>query len=406
MRQPRLGRRVFSLALRKAASPRTRRSLALLALALLAIYVLVRLTRFLVFSALAFSRRGPAFEPCSPSDPGMHPDRLFLDGAHCIPSFQADGSPEIINFLAAPSLSNNAFIDCTTPQAVRLLTASDGGDKYFKLMLNLIASVQFWEPQMPITVYDMGFSAQQRRQVEGLRNVELRVFPFDLLPAHVRDLSSYAFKGLAWLDATRFVREECLLWQDAGQEFRNPLSRIRKKMTNEGVFLGSSSAAWPAKRTYAGILDFFGVDLDIVSRVMADRTARNESGREAAAGIFGWTRRPAIVRALILPMATCSLLKPCILPPGASKETSLQDQTVFNTILYVRRWPGEPVPPERMVGKYIAASMAPDPEIVWRRPPNARVDPKQPSDKFEVTNRKRDKSGALPYLSMLQARDT
>ena len=81
----------------------------------------------------------------------------------------------------------------------------------------------------------------------------------------------------------------------------------------------------------------------------------------------------------------------------------MQDQSALNIILYVRRWPGDPVPPNPMIGKYISNPVQVDTSIIWRRPP--KDDPTVASKKLEVVSRKRDKTGALPYLQYLKYRN-
>jgi hypothetical protein len=53
------------------------------------------------------------------------------------------------------------------------------------------------------------------------RNTEVRPFPFDEYPPHVRDVTNYAFKALAIVEAMKTNR--AVLWMDSGLELRAPM---------------------------------------------------------------------------------------------------------------------------------------------------------------------------------------
>ena len=54
------------------------------------------------------------------------------------------------------------------------------------------------------------------------RNVEVHPFPFEDYPAHVRDVTNYAFKALVMVEAMK--RNSAVLWIDSGLELRAPIT--------------------------------------------------------------------------------------------------------------------------------------------------------------------------------------
>lgn len=92
-----------------------------------------------------------------------------------------------------------------------LTIVSAASASYFGRLLNLVGSVQFWEPQAvcppvrqltskQMLLFSLDLSRTQMRQLGQLRNVRVRSLDLHALPAHVDgfgwERSSYAFKPL------------------------------------------------------------------------------------------------------------------------------------------------------------------------------------------------------------------
>jgi len=82
-----------------------------------------------------------------------------------------------------------------------LVTA--GNEPFFDRLRNLIGSAHYWAPDMPIIVYDLGFTGGQHEQIKSWRNVEVRVFDYSKYPEHFRDLHTYAFKPTIMLETVK-----------------------------------------------------------------------------------------------------------------------------------------------------------------------------------------------------------
>eukprot|EP00731_Ephydatia_muelleri_P010040 Em0005g626a len=111
-------------------------------------------------------------------------DTLSLRGCKCVDVL-------LCRMVAVTSLSSNHF--------------AEGQDNF--------GSLQKYFPRTKIIVYDLGLTESERRQLTSYCNVELRNFPFEKYPDHVRDLQTYAFKPLVVSEVAR--EYEVILYGDA-----------------------------------------------------------------------------------------------------------------------------------------------------------------------------------------------
>ena len=81
-----------------------------------------------------------------------------------------------------------------------IVTAANSG--YYGHLTNILGSIQYWEPDMQIAVYDLGLTKDQVDEVKSLCGVELIEFPFEKYPDHVHEyLSNFAWKALVVKEA-------------------------------------------------------------------------------------------------------------------------------------------------------------------------------------------------------------
>ena len=100
---------------------------------------------------------------------------------------------------------------------------------------NLVASVQLYEPGMPIFVYDLGLTANQRQIVSSWTGVSLIAIDWTTLPAHMMQLKHCAWKPAVIKDAVE--RVDSVLYLDAGLELRWDLEPIKADMEEIGYWL-------------------------------------------------------------------------------------------------------------------------------------------------------------------------
>lgn len=102
--------------------------------------------------------------------------------------------------------ANNA--KCQNPT---LITAGD--ENFFENLKNYVGSVHHWEPDLDIVIYDLGLSPTQRATAKTWKNVEVRIFDFDMYPNHVRNKRIFAWKPLLVQHAIQY--SYCVLYLDS-----------------------------------------------------------------------------------------------------------------------------------------------------------------------------------------------
>ena len=127
--------------------------------------------------------------------------------------------------------------DCAREGALVVVMASDL--RFFDNLRNLVASIQSWEPNTRMVIYDLGLDPDQITEAVTWINVELRRFPwYCFLKPHFAMPKSNAWKPIV----LSLVLDEfdCVLYLDAGMELRAPLNEVRNRIQTDGASLGFS----------------------------------------------------------------------------------------------------------------------------------------------------------------------
>lgn len=75
-----------------------------------------------------------------------------------------------------------------------LVTAADS--LFFESLVNLIGSMHRWEPEVTIVAFDLGLTARQHEQLAAYCRVEVRRFPWEAYPGHLRpEHRNYGWKA-------------------------------------------------------------------------------------------------------------------------------------------------------------------------------------------------------------------
>ena len=108
--------------------------------------------------------------------------------------------------------------------ACKAIVLTAASSNHWLQSLDAIASVQNVMPDMKIIMMDLGMSAEQVEQLQRLRNVQVRKFPFDSFPPYVRRLKVFAWKSLS---VQMVLSEyEVVFYMDASIRLRRPLVDI------------------------------------------------------------------------------------------------------------------------------------------------------------------------------------
>ena len=134
-----------------------------------------------------------------------------------------------------PKIEDTTIFDPKIQQSEEKTIISYANKNFYTALRNLVGSVHFWEPQLQIVVFNLGMLDEQLEDIRKWRNTKLVTFDFILYPDHFRDLHKYAFKPII-LNRT-FHEYGFIFLEDAGQEFRQPITKLKEWIKRDGLFL-------------------------------------------------------------------------------------------------------------------------------------------------------------------------
>lgn len=213
-------------------------------------------------------------------------------------------------------------VEVATANKSKLVLVTAASHVFFGALMNLVGSVHFWEgsKKLPILVYDLGLTVAERAEVRGWAGVSLRTFDFSAHPDHVRDLYNYAWKPIVIQDALSRCTS-AILYQDAGQELRQPLHTFKQILSKQGYFFTAAGGIPATATTHPGMLRDLGVnasDLDSKNVLMA------------LGGNLALKRSSPLISRVIEPTLRCALREECIAPPGATTLNHCFDQSALS----------------------------------------------------------------------------
>jgi hypothetical protein len=242
-----------------------------------------------------------------------------------------------VNFLCDSGLTIAGDVDIVTVEEERedmrgfglktVVTACDEG--YFESVENLVASIQVYEPDMEIFVYDLGLTADQRDTVSSWAGVSLISIDWTQFPSHVVHRKIYAWKSAVIKDAVERVGS--VVWLDAGIELRWDLAELMMNfdMGESGHWLILDKAILQ-NFVHPKQYDALGLE-----RGVFDNQFSLAAGMIAASNVSrAWTT-------LFLPWHQCSMNLECISPEGSNSTNHRWDQSALSLLLYKNIREGE-----------------------------------------------------------------
>ncbi|EFJ40906.1 acetylglucosaminyltransferase [Volvox carteri f. nagariensis] len=175
------------------------------------------------------------------------------------------------------------FVDPSAPFNLTRLTVVSGCTMSFMDRLeNLVGSLQYWEPDLPIVVYDLGFTSEQLARLRCWRGVEV---------------------------------------------IRGPLDSLKAVLARDGYASAQQSGS-PSDYSYTEkySVPFFNMTDQDYQRVKKQPFC--------ASGLQGWVRGAASQQLLLGPAVACALAINCTAPPGHSRANHLYEQTALT--LHIR----------------------------------------------------------------------
>ena len=206
------------------------------------------------------------------------------------------------------------------------IVVTAASSSYFDRLQNFIGSLHLFEPSTQLLVYDLSLTSEQRSALKCLQSVTVIDFPFQIYPAHVRNLYNYAWKLLVLELAFNqtLLTADSVLVLDSGVELRRPfaLSDIKRQLVERGYWLAQQSNN-VEKKTRRETWEWLGVSEAAIT------------GKPfCAGGLNGFMRNSAAYREVLLPAIACAKDETCIAPAGSGRSSHNFDQSVLSVLVW------------------------------------------------------------------------
>ncbi|XP_054750608.2 uncharacterized protein LOC129256425 [Lytechinus pictus] len=216
----------------------------------------------------------------------------------------------------------------------RIAIVSAFSQNHYLEALSFIASAQKYMPDKKIIIYDLGIKESVIPKVKKLCNVELRSFPWQSYPDHVKNLHNYAWKPII-IDIT--LREfGAIFWGDASIRFKTSLKDLIPASTRHHGYMSHWHSFDPKTNTKVRHQYYF-THPDMYASLDVDRrkyyASRNEAAYPAANRQL-YINGSVIQRAVVQPMLRCSLKLHCIAPEGSKIGEHRYDASLLAILVY------------------------------------------------------------------------
>jgi hypothetical protein len=211
--------------------------------------------------------------------------------------------------------------------------ATAASSHFFNRLENLIGSLQTWESNLKVVVYDVGLTSAQLQTMtcwsKSKIQVSVRQLNFTRYPPHVRDLSNYAWKVLAVAEAVK--QDKVVLWMDSGLEVRQHLDVLRGIISVDG-YVSALQHDQVETLTHPAMVKKMGLEMN------------QFKGKHFCAGsLQGFIRGGKAERDILIPAVKCAMDLGCIAPEGADRTNHHFDQSVFTMLAYHKGYKCQPM---------------------------------------------------------------
>ena len=245
-----------------------------------------------------------------------------------IQTFPIATSPALFPHLGSGSSIGYAIgsvNDPSLPLNGSLVVVTAASFAYFDRLSNFVGSTQFWAAGMPILIYDLDLTYQQRKESETWRDVTVLSFPFHLYPIHVRNLFFYCWKILILSRVFEdFPSASQFVFLDAGLELRSRLAlpRISAALSRQGYWFA----------TQPNTVDQM-TDTQTIALLNISKSAIK--GKPfCAAGLISWQKDSHAYQQVIPRAVACALQEECIMPVTAGQDNHRPEQGILSALLY------------------------------------------------------------------------
>lgn len=217
-------------------------------------------------------------------------------------------------------LSFQKFLFQKISLPLHLVTAASAN--HFYSLLNLLRTIDIYEPKATVSIWDIGLEPQQRKKIlQKYPRYVLNTFDFVLYPEHF-DLraETYSWKPII-IKKESHNTDKIILWLDSGNILLGKLSKIKKVITKKHFFSPFSSddvRRW----THISMIEHFDLDEKKLSKP-------NLNG-----AIVGFRDNSKGINVILDTWVECAFKRECIAPAGSSRLNHRQDQAALTSIAY------------------------------------------------------------------------
>ncbi|XP_072051308.1 uncharacterized protein [Amphiura filiformis] len=180
----------------------------------------------------------------------------------------------------------------------------------------MIATAQRHMPNTKIIVYDLGLTPDGVKKVDKMCNVEVRKFPFERYPPHVKNIHNYAWKPLLILESLKEFG--AIFYGDSSVRFLDTLQILYPYLKQNHGFMQHIHNFDPRNRSG----QYHMTHPSTFTQLNINRTAyANDIGYTPwiSAGRVLHVNSSFIHKNVLGPLVECSLRLQCIAPEGAHR---------------------------------------------------------------------------------------
>lgn len=209
-------------------------------------------------------------------------------------------------------------------QDLVIVTGSDSS--HFKSLLQLLESLNIYEPKTKVIVYDLGLNNLEIKNIkQNFSRFELRKFDYKKYPSYFNikvNAGQYAWKPVIINDVlNEFKTSVC--WLDGGNKLTQPLTLLRKVVEYYG-FYSPFSKGLVSDWTHIKTLEYLKVE--------NNRWLLKQRNLNGACVSVAYNNNK--VREVVKTWSSLACVKECIAPEGSSRENHRQDQALISTLIY------------------------------------------------------------------------
>ena len=215
---------------------------------------------------------------------------------------------------------------CVDVLLCRMVALSAISSNHFAEAQDNIGSLQKYFPRTKMILYDIGLTANERRQLGTYCNVEVRNFTFERYPHHVRELDIYAWKPLIVSEVAQ--QYQVILYGDSSVRMKSSdMVTVLKSIVTFPFVSGIPHHQPIISLTHEGTINYL---LKSPSR----KEMAAFTGTQAGVWLM-WANSMMKAR-VIKAWKDCALNRSCISPEGASYGPCKFTEEAFREGLYVR----------------------------------------------------------------------